>query len=193
MPLFFLCLKYKMPLSRQSTKKKVRFNKSRSLRKKSNGHRGGSRRDANTYSMEQLDRDVDDFINRLRNAISSRLRRERSSSSSSSNSRSRSRSRSPRRSRSGMRSVLSHLEDLEEERGYFRPGILDTRRMGSDEKLTYFLDLIENSNRRLGKGVMASVQDPIIKIIKGTKDLKKKLKELGVLARKTGLIDKEVF
>ena len=180
-----------MPLSRQSTKKNVRFNKSRSLRKKSNRHRGGSRRDANTYNMEQLDRDVDDFINRLRNAISSRLRRERSRSSSSSNSRSR--SRSPRRSRSGMRSVLSHLEDLEEERGYFRPGILDTRRMGSDEKLTYFLDLIENSNRRLGKGVMASVQDPIIKIIKGTKDLKKKLKELGVLARKTGLIDKEVF
>ena len=186
-----------MPLSRQSTKKNVRFNKSRSLRKKSNGHRGGSRRDANTYSMEQLDRDVDDFINMLRNAISSRLRRERSSSSSSSrsssSSNSRSRSRSPRRSRSGMRSVLSHLEDLEEERGYFRPGILDTGRMGSDEKLTYFLDLIENSNRRLGKGVMASVQDPIIKIIKGTKDLKKKLKELGVLARKTGLIDKEVF
>ena len=179
-----------MPLSRQSTKKNARFNKSRSLRKKSNGHRGGSRRDANTYSMEQLDRDVDDFINRLRNAISSRLRRERSRSSSSSNSRSG--SRSPRRSRSGMRSVLSHLEDLEEERGYFRPGILDTGRMGSDEKLTYFLDLIENSNRRLGKGVMASVQDPIIKIIKGTKDLKKKLKELGVLARKTGLIDKEV-
>ena len=73
-----------------------------------------------------------------------------------------------------MRSVL-HLEDLQ-------------RGIRTDENLTYILDLIENSNKRVGKRRNGKYNNRDYKRFKG---FEKKVKRISAV-RKTVMIDKVV-